>query len=208
MILSELDKIDAVTLAQLCADHCPESDSLDFKRTIGRPEELQKDVSAMANSNGGDLVFGIDEENGHAGSLAPLTGESPDAAVLRIAQILDGLEPRVRGLQYKHVEVQGGHVVIVRVPRSFDGPHSFRVNAGRRFVLRNGPGTSDMSFEQLRNAFDRTATLAQRAADHATRRLRAIAANEAPAKLLDGPCVFRSIVTDRFGIVTARFGRT
>lgn len=62
MILSELEEIDAAALAQLCVDQCPESDSLDFKRAIGRPEELLKDVSAMANSSGGDLVYGIEEK--------------------------------------------------------------------------------------------------------------------------------------------------
>lgn len=194
MLMSEWEQINATALAQLCTDRCPESDTLEFKRSIERPEAVLKAVTAMANSNGGDLVFGLDEQDGRASVLAPLTGDSPDATIRRIAQILDGTEPRVHGLQFKHIDVEGGFAIIVRVPRSFDGPHSFRVNTGRRFTLRNGPGTSDMSFEQLRNAFDRTATLAQRASEHAANRLRMIATDQSPVRLQEGPlCVVQLV---------------
>lgn len=51
-----------------------------------------------------------------------------------------------------------------------------------------------MSYDQIRNAFDRTATLSKRAADHAKSRLKAIATDQAPVKLKDGPlCVFQLV---------------
>ncbi len=194
MIQSELEKIDAALLARLCDEKCPESDSLDFKREIGRLDELMKDVCAMANANGGDLVYGIDEKDGCAGTLTPLKGDVSDNAILRIRQSLDGIEPRIHGIRDFIVDLDEGYAIILRIPRSFDGPHCYRQNSARRFVLRNGPGTSDMTFEQLRNAFDRTATLAQRAVSHGDQRLSLISADRAPVKLQAGPlCVVQLI---------------
>ena len=194
MIQSELEKIDADFLTRLCEEHCQETDSLDFKREIGRSEELLKDVCAMANTNGGDLVYGIAEENGCAGNLTPLTDDGSDKTILRIMQSLDGIEPRIHGIRPHTVVLDEGYAIILRIPRSFDGPHCYRQNSARRFVLRNGPGTSDMTFEQLRTAFDRTATLAQRAASHGVQRLSSISSDRPPVKIDDGPlCVVQLI---------------
>ncbi len=71
MLSTRLGDIDAVLLDQACAENWPESQTLEFKRQLpakddsGRVEFL-KDVSALANAEGGDLVFGIAEVNAKA----------------------------------------------------------------------------------------------------------------------------------------------
>jgi schlafen family protein len=193
MLLETLDQVTADSLRKLCEDQCPESDTLEFKREIaGRLDkdkhELLKDVCAFANSDGGDLVFGIQEITGAASTLVPLTGESADAAKRRLSQVLDaGLEPRVQGLKFHHVDVDSGYVLILRVPTSYDGPHCVRNNNNRRFVMRNGTSTTDMTFDQLRAAFDRTATLAERARRFIEDRLQMIMDLKTPKKLINGP---------------------
>ena len=193
MLLETLDQVNAEFLRKLCDDRCPESDTLEFKRGIPGgldkdKHELLKDVCALANSDGGDLVYGIEENAGVASALVPLAGESADAAKRRLSQVLDaGLEPRVQGLRFHHVEVNGGYVLIVRVPASYDGPHCVRTNNNRRFVMRNGTSTTDMTFDQLRSAFDRTATLAERARRFIADRLQLIIDLKTPKPLITGP---------------------
>lgn len=168
MLPIELAKIDATYLRRLCEDHVLESDTLDFKRELppprdGGPIEFLKDVSAFANAAGGDLVYGIQEDEGGAGEIVPLMG-SPDDSSRRLRQILDSLEPRLQGVAMQVVSVGEGFCLVVRVPASFDAPHSIKINTNlRRFVLRNGTTTSDMTYEQLRNSFDRTSSLVERA---------------------------------------------
>ncbi len=193
MLLETLDQVTTDFLRKLCDDRCPESDTLEFKRIIPGgldkdKHELLKDVCALANSDGGDLVYGIEESAGAAAALAPLVGESADAAKRRLSQVLDaGLEPRVQGLRFHQIEMDSGYVLILRVPASYDGPHCVRNNNNRRFVMRNGTSTTDMTFDQLRAAFDRTATLAERARRFIADRLQLIMDRRTPKPLAPGP---------------------
>lgn len=193
MLLEDLSQVGAVYLEQLCSTRCPESETLDFKRELpGNSDkekyELLKDVCALANLHGGDLVYGIEERDGAAATLVPVSAEPADASKRRMGQILDaGLEPRVPGLRLVHVDVPGGYALVLRVPASFDGPHCVRSNANRRFVVRNGTTTTDMSYDQLRNAFDRTATLAERARAFVSDRLTAIASRSTATPVMQGP---------------------
>ena len=193
MLLQPLDQINEQLLQKLCDDRCPESQTLEFKREIpGSAEkdkhEICKDVAALANTDGGDLVYGIEEHAGAAGAIQPITAEPADAAMRRIAQVLDaGIEPRIQGTKMRHIDAAGGYALVLRVPASFHGPHCIRTNSNRRFVMRNGTSTTDMSFDQLRGAFDRTATLAERARHFIVDRLQQIAARKTTAPLMEGP---------------------
>ena len=53
--------------------------------------------------------------------------------------------------------------------------------------MRNGTSTTDMTFDQLRAAFDRTATLAERARRFIEDRLQMIMNLKTPKKLIEGP---------------------
>jgi len=194
MLLSNLDEISEAYLHCLCDDKATESQTLEFKRelpTADERRELQKDVCALANADGGDLVYGIAEAAGAASKVMPLAAGSLDTARRRIAQALDAIEPRLQGLRIHPVQVVGGYVVVVRVPASFDGPHSYRVeSAARKFVMRNGTDTTDMSFDQIRSAFDRTATLAERARGFIDERIAAIGRRQTWKPFRTGPiCV-------------------
>lgn len=193
MLLQSLERIDGALLQKLCHDGCPESSTLEFKRDLPggsdrEKHEICKDVTALANADGGDLVYGVEEKAGVAASLCPITTESADAAIRRISQVLDaGIEPRVQGLKIRHVDVAGGYALVLRVPASFDGPHCIRTNSNRRFVMRNGTGVGDMTFDQVRASFDRTATLAEQARRFIADRRQLIAARDTAVPLMAGP---------------------
>lgn len=193
MLHVSLDRIDETFLRQLCSDNVPESGTLDFKRELpasgdGGRVEFLKDVSALANCEGGDLVYGVAEVDGSAGEVTPILGAVADDVQRRFRQMLDTLEPRVQGVQMRAVPVDGGFVLLMRVPASFDAPHSIKINGtNRRFVMRNGTTTSDMSYEQLRSSFDRTATLTERARLDLANRVAGLVASKARRTLSPGP---------------------
>jgi hypothetical protein len=196
MLPYPLDQLDATALSEICAKHFNESGTLDFKAELTKTDdkgknELAKDVCAMANSDGGDLVFGVREESdgGFAESISPITSEKFDEASRRILSTLDAwIEPKIRGLQVRKVDVEGGYVAVIRVPASFGGPHCVRNgNSQRRFVLRNGTITVDMSYDQIRTAFDRTATLAEKARQLIDQRLALVAERRTPRPMEQVP---------------------
>lgn len=196
MLPYALDKIDALVLDEICKQRFSESSTIDFKEELTKnndqgKNELAKDVCALANADGGDLVFGIKEERdgGTAESVVPLRGESFDEASRRFLQTLEAwIEPKIRGLQIRNIPVDGGFAMIVRVPASFDGPHCTRNNnSQRRFVVRNGTITADMNYDQLRTAFDRTASLAVQARKFIAQRLLSSQERKMWRPMKDGP---------------------
>lgn len=200
MIPQKLSSIDEALLGEICAQSYPESSTLDFKRALpsrderGRSEFI-KDVCAFANADGGDLIFGIEEKNGCASILVPVVDEAADAAQRRLVQYLDaGVEPRVFGVQFWSVEIDGGYALVLRIPPSFNGPHRYKFNNSTRFVVRTGTLTSELSYDQLRMAFDRSATLTERARTFRQGRLDAIRDGKTWRPMLPGPvCVFHLI---------------
>ena len=62
----------------------------------------------MANTEGGDLVYGIEEGRGKASFLVPVVGETPDAVRRRLGRVLDaGLEPRLVGWRIHTAPIAG-----------------------------------------------------------------------------------------------------
>lgn len=180
MILEQLEKISAALLEELSANETPESGTLEFKRTLpgagdSEKREFLKDVCAMANASGGDIVYGIEEKDGAAAALVPIKGESADAATRRLGQLMDAcVEPRLR-VRFQAVELpDGNYALIVRVPQSQIGPHRYNHQSQIRFPIRTATHVSDMSYEQLRSAFDRTASLSDRARRFRADRVEAI----------------------------------
>lgn len=193
MIIGPVADLDEARLSELCEQRASESLTLEFKRELpGRDDrakiELLKDVCGMANSSGGDIVYGIAEDAGVASRLSPITDEPYDAAQRRLRQVLDRIEPRLDSLHFQQVPLAaGGYAVVLRVPESYSGPHRFVFDPHSRFVMRDGTRTYDMSYDQLRGAFDRTASLTDSARRFRSVRLDAIKAGKTWRPMQDGP---------------------
>jgi predicted HTH transcriptional regulator len=82
-------------MRRLVEERVQETFDLDFKRDLygnsdGAKRELAADVAAMANSGGGLIILGIDEDE-HACAQAAPGALADDADVTRILQIVGSL---------------------------------------------------------------------------------------------------------------------
>lgn len=175
-----------------------EGTHLDFKRELpGGNEksrhELLADTSAFANSSGGDVIYGVDEDGeGRASVVVPQVGNA-DVEARRIQDILmNGVEPRIPGLQVHPVAVDGGFVLVVRVPQSWTGPH--RVRSNQHFFIREGTRKRQLDMPEVRGLFLRSEHQAQKVRDFRTERLGKIMAGEAPHPLEPGPVLVLHLV--------------
>jgi predicted HTH transcriptional regulator len=127
-------------LQQLVADQSREGPHLDFKRDFpiawndAAKHEFLADATAFANSGGGDLIYGI-EEDGQAQALAvvPQAVANVDQEIRRLQDFLLNLtDPRLPGVTVHAIPVSvagiDGHVIVVRIPQSWVGPHRVRTN--------------------------------------------------------------------------------
>lgn len=121
--LSERDLVDQISAG------VAEGVLVDYKRELyGRGDadvrEFLKDISSFANTAGGHLIIGMDENAGIPTAFAPLTSD-PDQELQRLENLArDGLEPRIVGLRMQAVPIAtGGFVIVLRIPKSWNPPH-------------------------------------------------------------------------------------
>lgn len=199
MLVDKLDQIDEILLNQVCSEKWDESSTLEFKAILPKSappddkpkQEFLKDVAALANAAGGDIVYGVSEINGKANAIVPIseTTDPIDGTRRRLGQWLEsGVEPRISGIEIYAVRLaSGGYVLVVRVPGSFQRPHRSKVGAHWQWPVRSGTHTADLTYPQIRDAFDRGATLGERARRFRDERLSAVISGTTGRPLRSGP---------------------
>ncbi|MCW2218779.1 hypothetical protein M2232_002311 [Bradyrhizobium japonicum] len=119
-------------LQRLVDEGLEESLTLDYKaspaltRDGKGPDELCKDVSALANSAGGQIIYGIEEDKATA-KPARVDDGVADAKITRewIEQVLNSkVQPRMDGVRIERVDMgTGKYGYVINVEQSQNGPH-------------------------------------------------------------------------------------
>jgi hypothetical protein len=154
---------------ELVRDRLPESTTVEFKRDLpGNADrdrhEFLKDVCGFANSGGGTIYYGIGEQQGTAATLSPITEQTYDDVARRLGQIIDaGIEPRLRNTEFRQFDQEDGFVLGIRIAPSLGGPHRLIHGGHSKFVVRNNTHSTEMSYDQLRQAFNRSGSLVEQA---------------------------------------------
>ncbi len=186
-----LEEIQESHLRELIDAGVVESLHIDYKRdTYGTNDECKAeflaDVSSFANASGGDIVIGINEDRGVPHSFAPFKGDA-EAEGIKLGQIArSGLQPRVSNLLIRSVPVNGGCVLVVRVPRSYNGPHRIVFKNKNRFCSRSSGGKFDPDVDELRAMFTFAPRLTEQIESLRADRVSKISSGQIPVKLSPG----------------------
>lgn len=190
MLPVPLSKIDETLLQRVCSEQWPETQTLEFKAVLPNSDEasraeFRKDVCALANADGGDIVYGITELSGRAHAIRVIDGNDFEGTLRRLRQIIEArVEPRIHGIQMQHCQLsQGGFVLVVRVPRSLNSPHRCGPPHEHRFVIRTDTQTSDMTYDQLRDSFGRGASLFEKVERFCDDRVQLVESGKSPKRL-------------------------
>jgi Putative DNA-binding domain len=164
-----LDGLRYEHLEALVTNHVSEAFDLDFKAVLyGNADkdrrDLATDVAALANTGGGLLVLGIEEDRQARAAAAPGVAVSDDE-VRRILQVVGSLVvplPVFEPLPVLKPGETGHGFLVVAVPRSPLAPHAVIVNQGLRFPRRNGTTTRYLSEPEVASAYRERLAGAQR----------------------------------------------
>jgi len=190
MIAKPLNEVKIADLQALLGN-VREGKMIEFKREMPArtPDEKIKflaAVSSLANTAGGDLMVGIEAVDGLAQVISGIEFSNIDAEKLRLEQLLATLiEPRLPRVDMEAVDAGGNrYVMLVRVPRSWIGPH--RVVPNDKFYGRNSGGKYPLDVGELRTAFVLSETAAERIRAFRSDRLIKIAAGDTPVPMHPG----------------------
>ena len=166
MINKDLGQITLLDLENLISSGIIESNTIEYKEELtvakdSHKKEFLKDISAFANSHGGDLIYGIKAIKGIPTEVVGITDDNIDGKKLLCENLIrDGISPRINvAIQHiKHAE-EGKYILLFRVKPNFSAPHCVIFQGDTRFYTRNSSGTHIMNLEELREKFLLTATL-------------------------------------------------
>jgi hypothetical protein len=160
MLPEDLDSVSLEDLRELVENRVREARTIDYKQgleisTQGHRKEFLADVTALANTAGGDLLVGVAEQEGEPVALPGIEIRDFDALERQLLSLIrDGTEPRLRGVTVKAVETEANrYVLILRVPRSYGRPHRVVFGGHGHFYARDSSQKYRMDVEELRRAF-------------------------------------------------------
>jgi len=193
-----LNRIEEQHILELIAARAPETNIIEYKReTYGNALrddlEFLADVSSLANTSGGDLIIGIAATQGIPDEPVPFTGDF-DAEINRLeSRARAGLQPRI-SLESRAVSVQGGHILVLRVARSYNPPHRIIRENSNRFWARSTAGKYEPNVDQLRELFALAPRIADRTREFRATRLVRLASADAPVTLMHNDILVLHIV--------------
>lgn len=156
----ELTEFAPADIQALIDDGVEESIHLDFKaapaldKNEKKKEEIAKDVSSFANSDGGIIVYGIAEKNHCADSLSFIDGNAFTKEWLE--QVINSkINKKIEGVQIFPVRFDNDvakTVYVVKIPRSSSAPH---MSSDNRYYRRYNFNSVPMEEYEVRDLFYR-----------------------------------------------------
>lgn len=196
MIPKRWDDIDEEALASLISNAVSEDRTIEYKRELPSPNHAGKTkflaaVSSFANTAGGDLIFGMEEQGGTPTKIGGIQSADLDQQIRRLESLMEsGLDPRINTHQYRIKTIDccsHGKVLVIRVNRSWIGPHRVILEHHDKFYGRNSRGKYPLDVTELRAAFTLPATVTERVRAFRADRIIGISNGDTPVPLPETP---------------------
>jgi Putative DNA-binding domain len=199
MIPKPIEQITETDIAALISNAVPEGRTIEYKQQLPGTNDVEKkeflaDVSSFANSGGGDLILGLEEHQGQPAQIAGLSVPDRDFELRRLDSIIaTGLEPRIR-YQARFIDTANGLVFVVRVERSWVGPHRVIFKSHDKFYARNSAGKYPLDTFELRDAFVLSQTARDKLTAFRTERISDLLNNRTPVPFVAGSKIVLHII--------------
>jgi hypothetical protein len=197
----ELSSITMEDLENLIANQVAERKDIEYKRELpGSSDEDKReflaDVSSFANTIGGDLIYGLEADDGMPTHLTGLTNENLDEVKLRLENLIrQCIQPRIHGIDIERIDLSNSNfALVIRIPQSWASPHMVRVKKSSRFYGRNSAGKYLLDISEIRAKFLFSETIGDQIRDFRIERLSKIIADETPVPLFKNPKIVLHLV--------------
>lgn len=137
--VSDMDYLDVKNLART-----GEGTYLEFKRTIPSVQKIAREIAAFANTSGGTLLIGVDDDK----SLVGVDGYQEEEFLLQKAA-RNVCSPQVE-IRMEIVHFGQRDLMVVRIPEAPEKPVFVQTAKGKVVYLREGDQNVTASAERVR----------------------------------------------------------
>jgi ATP-dependent DNA helicase RecG len=125
-----------------------ENSGIEFKRDDIRPEQLAKEVVAMANFQGGKLLLGVEDD----GTVSGIQRPNLEEWVMNVMQ--DKIHPLILPF-YEEIKLDGGKsVAVISFPQGISKPYVLRDRGKEEIYIRVGSTSRLATREQQMRLFE------------------------------------------------------
>lgn len=117
---------------------------VEFKRKVSSPEKIAREIIAFANTSGGTIIFGIDDDK----SIVGVVSEKEEAEFISVAAH-DWCDPPVNYM-LSIFNIENRDVICVEIPESKDKPHFLIEGNDRTAFIRVGENSVQASKEMIK----------------------------------------------------------
>lgn len=189
MIQKKLSEVTKDDIKQLVYNQVFEGKTLEYKSVLpGNGDEDKKeflaDVSSLANTDGGDLIYGVSEDKKEIKADFGIEIANTDIEIQRLENIIrEGLSPRIDANLNAIYVGDKKFILIIRIKPSLNSPHRVVFKNSNRFYKRNSNGKYEMDVFELKNAFGASGSLIDSIRDFRKSRIFDLKANSGPVRL-------------------------
>ncbi len=166
----------AEDIQRLKNNEIPETKILEYKRELKIDTDKDKkeflyDIASFANTEGGIIIFGIEEKKDDKGQntgipseIIGIENQNIDKLYQKIEDFTrDGIEPQLAFSAIKNIDVEGKTILILGIPKLVGLPYMVIFNTTNKFYKRKNTGKYLIDVFELNQIFMNAMTIKERA---------------------------------------------
>ena len=137
-------------------------DNNENKKRENAIAEFRNDVCSFANTSGGYIIFGINEDNGIPCEIVGIDVKpNIDKFELNLKNYMSGIQPRMPTYRLNSIPLDNGkYVVIIYIKHDMFAPYTHIVDKNNyRLFRRHGNGKVSMTYTEVKNMFNSSLSL-------------------------------------------------
>lgn len=183
----KIENVSEDDIKRLVSNGVSESKTLDYKRELkietgDDRKEFLYDIASLANTEGGAIVYGIEEQKDSQGQntgipsqITGITIHNKDKLIQKVEDLAkNNIEPHLNSLNIKHIIVDGLEILIIGVPKKIGMPHMVTYNSTNKFYKRRNSGKYLLDVHELNNSFLNSFTIKEAANNFREQRIQEV----------------------------------
>lgn len=195
MIFTNLDNVSITDIENLVENNIVENKNLEYKREFGHDDSMLSELCAFANTSGGDVIYGIEEnKDGYPIKVVGVKIDSLDKKMQRINHLVkNGIEPRIPNIEIKYINLSKNiYILIIRVTKSWNSPH--RVISNKNFYGRTSSGKYPLDITEIRTSISASDSLSEKISKFRSERIIKIAGGDTYVPMNNGAKVILHLI--------------